>query len=172
MTPLFGPGWGNYAIAGIVEIALPEPVSLFPSTPGWWLLLLALCIFAGRRAMQRWRRYRRNAYRRAAISALEKLHNRYDSGDPSALGELAALLRATAIQACGDRESLASLRGQAWRETVAGLAPAQPPLPTETLDALAYAPRPSNDMPSETTHYAALFHALDDWLRHHQCLDD
>jgi hypothetical protein len=30
MTPLFGPGWGNYAIRGIVEIEVPEAVSLLP----------------------------------------------------------------------------------------------------------------------------------------------
>ena len=28
MTEIFGPGWGNYAIRGIVEAEVPEPVDL------------------------------------------------------------------------------------------------------------------------------------------------
>jgi hypothetical protein len=163
MTPLFGPGWGNYAIRGIVEVEVPEPVSLLPQTPGWWLLLALALLALLRFAWRRLRRWQRNRYRREALQMLAGLRARFDAGDDSALLELAPLLRATALQA-STRTVVASARGGDWARELAILAPALPPLPVDTLQTLAYAP--PTDAPREET--AGLFDQLQRWIEQHE----
>lgn len=83
----------------------PAPVPYTPQTAGWLavgVLLLALSI-AGLWLVLRW--WRRNAYRRAALAALER------SGDDPA--RIAAVLRRTAIAAY-PRRQVAGLHGAAW----------------------------------------------------------
>ena len=163
MTELFGPGWGNYSIRGIVEITLPEPVSWFPQTPGWWLLLggiLLAALLALWRGLQRWRR---NRYRREGLATLDRLEQRYRAGDQAVLRELAPLLRATALHAVPHRSELTGLRGDAWAQTLARLAPSLPPVPVAELEVLAYAPLDTQ----RGSGREALFGSVRDWISNH-----
>jgi hypothetical protein len=165
VIPLFGPGWGNYAIRGIVEVRLPDAVSLQPETPGWWILLALLLYAAGHRAWRSWNRYRRNRYRREALLQLQTLHTRYRQGDRECLRELAPLLRATVLQAVGNR-SLASARGDDWHRALQQLAPDVAPPPVVELDMLAYAP-----LADTADHSEALFDSLRLWIQRHEHSD-
>ncbi|MFT6771134.1 MAG: hypothetical protein ACJARU_001339, partial [Congregibacter sp.] len=118
MTEIFGPGWGNYAIRGIIETSIPEQVSLRPATPGWWILLGLLGCSVIYVIWKRWQQHLRNRYRRDAQTALDKLETDYQGGDRECLRELAPLLRATALHATGQREELASVSGQAWQQAL------------------------------------------------------
>ncbi len=89
----------------LAEPPTPPPVSLAPQTAGWIvlavLLVLAIAWFAWR-ALRRWRA---NAYRRAALGELAAAGD-----DPAAI---AAILRRTAL-AAWPREQVAALTGQDW----------------------------------------------------------
>ena len=163
MTHLFGPGWGNYAIQGIVEIEVPAGVSMQPQTPGWYGLALVF-VAAGL-----WffyaliRRYVRNRYRRDAVKRLSELRARYLAGEPEALRGLAPLLRATAL-AAGDRTQIAQLQGDEWQEMLNQMAPKIAPVPVGLLEKLAYQPSPG--LVSEQ--YAELFPTLKRWIVKHK----
>ncbi|MEM9632568.1 MAG: DUF4381 domain-containing protein [Pseudomonadota bacterium] len=85
----------------------PEAISMLPQTAGWlWLLLflIALVAILGRQVV----RYRNhNAYRRQALSELNR-----SSDDPTVLSNL---IRRTALAAY-PRSSVASLYGSDWLE--------------------------------------------------------
>ncbi len=106
--------FGNYAIRGIVEVLPPDPVSWLPSTSGWKLLFLLALLALGRTAWRHWRRWQRNRYRGVALS---ELHYYRDESLPGGvrLGGIAALLKATALQAF-PRRDIASLSGESWLE--------------------------------------------------------
>ena len=93
------------------DIVPPEPVSLLPTTVGWWLLtgwLLALGLIAlGHRVAT----YRANRYRREALRALDALA-RQEAGASQAV---AVLLKRTALGAY-PRHEVAALQGAAWAE--------------------------------------------------------
>lgn len=164
MTPLFGPGWGNYAIRGIIETPLPEQVSLHPATAAWWLLLGLVIAFTVSWLWTRRQRYLKNAYRREAQRSLDALENAYKTGDRVCLRQLAPLLRATALQASGDRDRLAHLSGDAWKNALQALAPALPPLPVQQLGALAY-----QSLDDADQSWDSLFAQLRDWIAAHEC---
>lgn len=166
MTPLFGPGWGNYAIRGILETEIPDPVSLRPETPGWPLLAAFLIAWVAYKLLRRWRVYRRNQYRRDALTELALLRKRQDGGDEQALRELAPLLRATVMQA-DTSTTLRLLSGDAWAEAVQKLAPGHSALPVSTLLQLGYAPL----IARSEVDYAPLFQAFEQWIRVHELKD-
>lgn len=65
-------------LAELRDIHLPEAVGYWPLAPGWWLLLASVLLLAG---LIVWavRRYRRNAYRRAAVKELNNIYQQYIS---------------------------------------------------------------------------------------------
>lgn len=138
MIEIFGPGWGNYAIRGIVETSIPQQISLRPATAGWWILLALILGGAVYFAWRRWQRHVRDRYRRDAQAALDALEASYRQGDQDCLRELAPLLRATVIDALGQRDRVVSLSGDAWQRVLQDMAPKLPPLPVFQLEALAY----------------------------------
>ncbi|WP_439106065.1 DUF4381 domain-containing protein [Congregibacter sp.] len=167
MTEIFGPGWGNYAIRGIIETSLPEQVSLWPATSGWWVLL-GLFICGGLYwVWTRWQHYRRNRYRREAQESLNSLEAQYQSGDQESLRKLAPLLRATALAATGHRSELASVKGDRWQQALHDLAPKLPALPVSQLEALAYQPLTQSNLNPD-----ALFTQLRNWIAAHELRDD
>ena len=99
MNDVFGPEWGNPSLRAIIEAEFPEPVSLIPATPGWWILLLALVALLLRALWRRRQRYLRDQYRRDALAQLATIKARLGAGALEAARELAPLLRATAIAA-------------------------------------------------------------------------
>ncbi|MCA0873043.1 DUF4381 domain-containing protein [Seohaeicola saemankumensis] len=83
----------------------PAPVSMMPQTGGWLVLAALALILAGWALWAGIRRYRENAYRRAALAALKLADD-----DPAAI---AAILRRTALAAY-PRQAVASLSGADW----------------------------------------------------------
>lgn len=89
----------------LVDPVEPPPVSMMPQTWGWAviaILILVAFVLAGLRSV---RRYRANAYRRAALHALQTGRN-----DPQAI---AAILRRAALAAY-PRRDVAGLAGKDW----------------------------------------------------------
>jgi len=90
-------------LSNLRDIVAPPEVALWPPAPGWWILLAGgiamVAIFAGMIVA----RYRRNAYRRAALVALDTA----DAGDISTILKRAAL-------AAWPRAEVASLTGADW----------------------------------------------------------
>jgi len=164
VTPLFGPGWGNYAIRGIIEIGEPEPISLLPQTPGWIALLLLLLVAGLWQLFQRLQRWRRNRYRREAQAELVALRARINAGDRGALRDLAPLLRATALSVDA-RANVASCTGAAWAARLRALAPDAPPLPVELIHQWAYAPL-TDRLDNHTV--ATALTAVEHWIAVHR----
>jgi hypothetical protein len=99
-------------LANLRDIAVPTPVPWWPPAPGWWILAAALLLAAAVLVLRRLRRWRADAYRRAALRELAAL----EAGSMPA-GQLAAavstLLKRTALAAY-PRADCASLSGAAW----------------------------------------------------------
>jgi hypothetical protein len=163
MTKVFEPEWGNSSLRTIIETEFPEPISLVPSTPGWWLLLLAVVGLVLRSLWRRRQRYLRDRYRRDALAQLAAIRGRLGAGLQEAVRELAPLLRATAIAAVG-RETLSGLQGDAYATALAELAPGQDRLPIADLQRLAYAPL--DDI--EGLDVKSLIAVLERWIQEHR----
>jgi len=86
-------------------MAPPPAISMLPQTLGWLGVLVVLIATTAWGARWGWRRWRDNAYRRAALTELDQL-----SDNPT---DIAILLRRTALSAF-PRPSVAALRGAAW----------------------------------------------------------
>lgn len=113
MSDPWGSGWGNYAIKGIVEIQMPEPVSLLPQTAGWWFLLAAMgcaLLYTSSKSVQR---YWDNRYRRQACEQLNRLQKQFSAGNKAVAGQIPALIKATALQVY-PRCHIAQLHGRDW----------------------------------------------------------
>jgi hypothetical protein len=95
------------------DLARPEPVTWFPQTVGWWVVLgwlLALGLLAASHAYLRWKR---NRYRREALRLLDIIEA---SGDATTAGsEIATTLKRAALVAY-PRRDIASLHGAAWSD--------------------------------------------------------
>lgn len=93
-------------------LVVPDAVSYFPVTPGWWVVgawLLTLSLYVCWRGYLRWRH---NAYRRQALRELGEIYSQ-DKSLRSA--EIATLLKRTALAAY-PRNQVASLAGHDWAE--------------------------------------------------------
>jgi hypothetical protein len=101
-------------VAGLVDIPLPMPVSLWPQT---WPLRIVLAVLAASLIVGAWwlvRRWIRNRYRREALSELTRIEGAIDHAAPAQTATaLASLVRRTALAAF-QREQVAALAGPAW----------------------------------------------------------
>lgn len=69
----------GFSVPELAVPALPQSISWFPLPPGWWVtggVLLAALVVYGMFRLARWRR---NAWRRDALAALQQIHS-VDSG--------------------------------------------------------------------------------------------
>ena len=69
----------GFSVPELAVPALPHSISWFPLPPGWWVtggVLLAALVVYGMFRLARWRR---NAWRRDALAALQQIHS-VDSG--------------------------------------------------------------------------------------------
>jgi hypothetical protein len=144
------------------ELPLPAPVSYAPQTIGW-LIVLLLCVALG--VSFAWiarRRYARARYRREALAALEQIEAKFERDDMCALGDIAPLLKRTAL-AVAPRERVASLSGAAW---LAYLQSTYSAFDTQS-GALLYTS--SYGRIDEITHEQAarLLKTARDWIEHH-----
>jgi hypothetical protein len=163
MTEVFSPEWGNPSLRTIIEAQFPEAISLMPTTPGWWILLLAMAGLLLRALLRRRQRYLRDRYRRDALAQLATIKAQLGAGVLEAVRELAPLLRATAIAAAG-RDALSGLQGDAYAEALAELAPDQERLPVTDLQRLAYAPL--DEVKGLDTD--AFIAAMERWIQQHR----
>ncbi|GIT86221.1 DUF4381 domain-containing protein [Roseobacter sp. OBYS 0001] len=89
----------------LVEPVEPAPISMVPQTGGWVVLAVVLILVALYVVLRTRAHLQRNAYRKAALSALEQ------AGDDAAA--IATILRSTALAAF-PRAQVASLSGPEW----------------------------------------------------------
>ena len=100
-------------VAGLVDIPLPQEVSLWPQT---WEARLAAVVLLIALAASLWSllRYRWvNRYRREALSALSRIGLSAGISPERSLADLALLVRQTALAAFA-REQVAPLSGKSW----------------------------------------------------------
>lgn len=100
------------ALQQMKGVDLPASVSPWPLAPGWWGVILTLILVTVALARRWWRA---TALRRAAVAALDRLHERYQQrGDPAELVKgLSILLRRIAL-ARHPRRQVAGLQGDDW----------------------------------------------------------
>jgi hypothetical protein len=99
-------------VAGLIDIPLPQGISLWPET---WVSRVTVIALLAAVVIGLWQflRYRRaNRYRREALAELARLE-RVGAAPGELLARLALLLRRTALAAF-PREQVASLAGPAW----------------------------------------------------------
>lgn len=105
--------FGNYLIHGIDEIIPPEPVSWWPSAPGWKLLAAIVLLWLLTRLvhwlMDQWH----NRYRRQALRQLEAVQQQAGDNLQAVLAVLPYYLKVTALQAY-PRQQVARLSGHEW----------------------------------------------------------
>ena len=100
-------------LAGLIEIPLPQEVSLWPQT---WPLRMAIVLVAVLTVLAIWRfahHYRANRYRREALSELDRMRWTTDAAPDRLAAQLSLLVRRTALGAF-PRETIAPLIGNAW----------------------------------------------------------
>ena len=89
----------------LVEVPPPPPVSMWPQTWGWWVVAALVVLVVTSAVTYLARRYRANAYRRAALAELNA------AGDDAVV--IAGILRRTALAAFPRRE-VSHLSGDEW----------------------------------------------------------
>ena len=107
---------GADPLAQLRDIHLPQSVGDWPLAPGWWILMALALAAVGYGLFWAARHYRNRAYRREAVSALDRALKRWASEDVDAmeyLQEQNRLLKRVAIRSFG-RSAVASLHGRAW----------------------------------------------------------
>jgi Ca-activated chloride channel family protein len=145
-------------VAGLVDIPLPTPVSLWPQT---WPLRIAVAVIAiglvvGAGQLVRW--WHRNRYRRAALAELDRIEGGSDAASvPLAL---ASLVRRTALAAF-PRDKVASLTGVEWLAFLDRTADTRAFSEGDdrALEDVAYRPTPGNVCP--------LIGAVRHWIKAH-----
>lgn len=98
------------SLANLRDIALPPSVAWWPPTVGWWIVGAGILALVALGVAGLWRRYRANAYRRAALVELRRI-----ATEPAArlAPPLAALLKRVALAAY-PRPRVAGLTGPDW----------------------------------------------------------
>jgi Domain of unknown function (DUF4381) len=102
-------------VAGLIDIPLPPPVSLWPQT---WTSRIAIAVILIVAVVGTWRFVHQrwvNRYRREALAELDQIERRLDEKSTFAelTATLAVLVRRTALAAF-PREQVAALAGSAW----------------------------------------------------------
>lgn len=151
-------------LAELKDIHLPPPISAWPPAPGWWVLaaLFLLALIAG---IALWLRHRRRtAYRRAALRALDQLHNDWQQqhNDMQTLHAINQLLKRTALAAY-PRTEVAALGGDAWLDFLDRQL-RQPTFADPQLRDFGALYRASVDLEPQR-----IFNAAAIWIRRHRC---
>jgi hypothetical protein len=103
-------------MTGLRDVTAPPPVEYWPQTAGWYVLAVLLAALVAWAMWRRFRRWQALAYRRDALSALDRIAPRLAdaSARPAALREVAAIVKRTQLEEL-PRTSVAPLSGDAWR---------------------------------------------------------
>lgn len=105
----------NDMLKQLRDIHMPDPVSLWPLTPGWYvlaalvLMLLSLLVYG---ILQYRKRHQSQRY---VLTQLDKLQQQHQAGisEGEVLSELSTLMRRFVL-AHYPREKVAHLQGEAW----------------------------------------------------------
>lgn len=138
------------------DLSLPPEVSWWPMAPGWYVVLGTALLLVLVLAFRTWKRWRANAYRRAALRELSTMQS---------APEIATLLRRTAL-AVAPRDLVATKTGPDWLDWLS--AQDRNPMPEEVrrqLTAGVYAPPCKQDSVVSLRNYAAR------WISHHRVTD-
>jgi hypothetical protein len=141
------------SLENLRDIAVPPPVPWWPPAPGWWMVMAVLVIAIIVVAFRAWRRWRANAYRRAALRELQRA---------TTLAGIAEILKRAALVACR-RTDIAALSGSAWCRWLAETAGG--PVPDNVAEALTRGVFGKADDVNvgEVSAFAT------DWIRGHAC---
>jgi Domain of unknown function (DUF4381) len=156
------------SLENLHDIITPPPVPWWPPAPVWYVLggiALVLAVWAGWRG---WRRWQAAAYRRAALTELQRLKARTadDAQRGLALQELPALVKRTALAAF-PRQAVASLSSTAWLEFLdhTGHTCAFTNGRGQLLPALSYDPHAASRLDAQEVE--ELFSVVSGGIRHH-----
>lgn len=156
------------SLENLHDIILPPPVPWWPPAPGWYVVgsvVLVLAVWAG---WHGWRRWQAAAYRRAALTELQRLKAQTadDAQRSLALQELPALVKRTALAAF-PRQAVASLSSTAWLEFLdhTGYTRAFTNGRGQLLPALSYDPHAASRLDAQEVE--ELFSVVSGWIRHH-----
>ncbi len=143
------------SLQNLRDIVEPLPVSWWPPAVGWWILSAVLVAAGMWGILRAWRRWRANAYRRAALNELRSA---------TKLVEIAEILKRVALCAF-PRTDVASLSGIAWTDWLRETAGQD--LPAEVAEAL------SNGVfaGSDNKNHADVASFVAAWIRHHRRVD-
>ncbi|MBS7704357.1 DUF4381 domain-containing protein [Chelatococcus asaccharovorans] len=97
-------------LSRLADIVVPPPLPWWPPAPGWWIIAAALLGAAVITAVAGLARWRRNAYRRAALAELAAIG---PVSTPASAAAVSAILKRVALVAY-PRVEVASLTGEAW----------------------------------------------------------
>ncbi|NEI72343.1 DUF4381 family protein [Rhizobium lusitanum] len=105
----------NVALRSLHDVAVPQPVAWLPQTWGWAVLFIVAVAALGTYAWSRWRRYRKNAYRREALRLVDRIADNVEGTglQRRQMEELAEIVKRTAL-ATWQRERVAGLAGADW----------------------------------------------------------
>lgn len=128
---------------------LPDPTlpGFWPSTWGWWVLLALLLVLAFVVLVVWLRRRHANAYRRAAMAELDRLHTHWQQApnDIGPLRDIPGVLKRAVLARLGTATpGIAGMSGNDWQHMLTRMA--RTPLPpgfAHTLALLAYADTPT-----------------------------
>ncbi|AWN44776.1 DUF4381 domain-containing protein [Methylobacterium durans] len=99
------------SLANLRDLAVPDPVALWPPAPGIWIVAAGLAATGALWLRDAMRRRRADAYRRAALAELDRIAGspRLDGG----VERISAVMKRAALAAY-PRADVASLTGGAW----------------------------------------------------------
>jgi hypothetical protein len=162
--PFLPPGFGTVGHRDFVELSVPVEVSLVPQTAAWYLLVAALVAAMTGALIRAVQRYRRDAYRRAALAELARLRKGAAGVDrAAALVQLPELLKRCALVAFS-RERVAGLSGARWHTFLQHSAPGA--LGDDAISALSQLVLEGGDeLPPQMER--DLFDGVEQWLRRH-----
>jgi hypothetical protein len=160
-TPEIPEDFGNPWMSNLQEISLPDPVPWTPQTLGWYGLATVAAIALGWIAYRLYKRWRADAYRRAALAELGELERR------DTLQGLPALLKRVALAAY-PRTEVARLSGEAWLGFLDGTIGSDGFTrgPGRLLPDLAYAPAAASRITDPDAR--ALVSLARQWIRGHR----
>ncbi len=148
-------------LSNLRDIVVPPDVPLWPPAPGWWIVGAAVAASAAVLAAMAVLRYRRNAYRRAALGELASIEH-LPPGE--AAQRITAVLKRVALVAY-PRAVVASLSGEAWLGFLdrTGHTDVFTRGPARGLLSLAYGGR------SDASDLLAIVSAARAWVYRHRC---